>query len=122
MGQKGVKTDKGYSILTAEISKATFGMTPAEYQKFKGLKKENLRDHMDDMELILIMLGEATTTRFTRERDSRRFPKLKEDAKDGGDIAGDTRKNIEKKLGKSVVSEENYLDKPEGKKRLGRKI
>jgi len=119
--KRGVKTKQDYSILTAEISQATFGMTPGEYKKFKGLKQQNLRDHMDDMELILAMLGEATTTRFTRGRDSQQFPELKKDAKDGGDIAGDTRKNIEKKLGKSVISEENYLSKPEGKKRLGRK-
>ena len=75
--KRGVKTDQGYSILTAEISKATFGMTPSEYQKFKGLKRENLRDHMDDLELILTMLGEATTTRFPRDRDSKEFPTLK---------------------------------------------
>ena len=76
---------------------------------------------MDDMELILNMLGEATTTRFTRERDSKEFPKLKEDAKDGGDVAGSTRKDIEKRLGKSVISDENFLEKSEKQKRLGHK-
>ena len=76
---------------------------------------------MDDIELILTMLGEATTTRFTRERDSKEFPTLKRDAKDGGDVAGSTRKNIEQKLGKSVVSGGNFLEKPEGQKRLGRR-
>jgi hypothetical protein len=123
--KRGVETDTDFSILTAEISKAAFGMTPSEYRKFKGLKKENLRDHMDDLELILSMLGEATTTRFTRERDSREFVPLKKDAKDGGDVAGSTRKDIETKLGKSVVTKDNFLEKTEGQKRLeqkGRKV
>ena len=75
--KRGAQTEKEYAILTAEISKATFGMNPLEYKKFKGLQKENLRDHMDDIELILAMLGEATTTRFTRGRDSKKFPSLK---------------------------------------------
>ncbi len=117
-GKRGVKSENGYSILTAEISKATFGLTPSEYKKFKGLKQENLRDHMDDIELILTMLGEATTTRFTRERDSHKFPELKKDAKDGGNVSGGARKNIEKKLGKSVVSKNNYLKIPEKRKRI----
>jgi hypothetical protein len=76
---------------------------------------------MDDMELVLAMLGEATTTRFTRDRDSQGFPPLKNDAKDGGDVAGATRKDIEQRLGKRVVSDENFLDKPEGQKRLEQK-
>lgn len=115
--KRGATSNKDYAILTAEISKATFDLTPTEYKDFKGLKRENLRDHMDDMELVLTMLGEATTTRFTKERDSQKFKELKTDAKDGGKIAGDTRKNIEKKLGKSVISKDNYLDKPEKEKR-----
>ena len=109
--------EKEYAILTAEISKATFGMTPSQYKKFKGLKQENLRDHMDDIELILTMLGEATTTRFTRDRNSQRLPELKKDAKDGGDVAGATKKDIEQKLGKPVVSKENYLEELEAAKR-----
>ncbi|MBI2664698.1 Bro-N domain-containing protein [Candidatus Woesearchaeota archaeon] len=117
-GKRGVQTEKEYAILTAEISEATFGMTPSEYKKFKGLQKQNLRDHMDDIELILTMLGEATTTRFTRERNSKEFPTLKIDAKDGGDVAGSTRKNIEQKLGKSVVSSDNFLAATEKQKRL----
>ena len=76
---------------------------------------------MDDLELILTMLGEATTTRFTRDRDSREFHHLKKDARDGGDVAGSTRKDIEGKLGKSVVSSDNYLGKPEQRKRLSHK-
>lgn len=122
-GKRGLQTEKEYAILTSEISEATFGMTPSEYRKFKGLQKENLRDHMDDIELILTMLGEATTTRFTRERDSREFPRLKKDAKDGGDVAGSTRKDIEQKLGKSIISSGNFLQTPEEekRKRLGHK-
>ena len=119
--KKGVKSQKEFSILTAEISKATFDMTPNEYKQFKGLKRENLRDHMDDMELVLTMLGEATTTRLTQDRDSQQFPELKKDAKDGGDVAGATRQDIEKRLGKPVVSKENYLDNPENKKRIEKK-
>jgi prophage antirepressor-like protein len=113
------KTD--YSILTDEITKATFDMTAKEYKQFKGLEQENLRDHMDDIELILTMLGEATTTRFTRDRDSQKLPTLKRDAKDGGEVAGATRKDIETKLGKKVVSNDNYLRKPEKQKRLERR-
>ena len=119
--KRGLQTEREYAILTAEISKATFGMTPSEYKRFKGLQKENLRDHMDDIELILTMLGEATTTRFTRERDSNEFQHLKKDAKDGGDVAGSTRKDIEQKLGKSVVSNDNFLEKSEEQKRLTHK-
>ncbi|MCK4825200.1 Bro-N domain-containing protein [bacterium] len=118
--QRGLKSEKEYAILTAEISKATFGLTPGEYKRFKGLqdKNQNLRDHMDDIELILTMLGEATTTRFTRERDSKKFPQLRKDSTDGGDVAGATRKDIEGKIGKSVVSSNNYLEIPEKKKRM----
>ena len=117
-GRRGLKKENDYAILTAEISKATFGLNPSEYKKFKGLKRENLRDHMDDIELVLTMLGEATTTRFTKDRDSQKFVELKKDAKDGGDVAGDTRKNIEKKLGKPVVTNKNYLNLERKKKKL----
>lgn len=119
--KRGVQTEKEYAILTAEISRATFDMTPSEYKKFKGLKNENLRDHMDDIELILTMLGEATTTRFTREHNSQEFPDLKADAKDGGAVAGSTRRDIEQKLGKSVISNENFLGQQEFKKRIEQK-
>ncbi len=119
--KRGVSSKQDYSILTAEISRATFGLTPTEYKRLKGLKNENLRDHMDDIELILTMLGEATTTRFTRDRDSLKFPALQKDAKDGGDVAGATRKDIEGKLGKGVVSSDNYLEAPEKTKRLENK-
>ena len=119
--KRGVKTQKEYAILTSDISKATFGLTPSEYKRHKGLKHENLRDHMDDIELILTMLGEATTTRFTTERDSKKFIRLRKDAKDGGDVAGSTREDIERRLGKSVVSTNNYIEAPEKRKRIGDK-
>ncbi|HLC65837.1 MAG TPA: BRO family protein [Candidatus Nanoarchaeia archaeon] len=85
---RGVEEDRGFAILTNEISKAAFGKTVDEYKEFKGLKKENLRDHMDDMEIILTMLGEATTTRLTRDRDSWEFIRLSKDAQDGGEVVG----------------------------------
>ena len=90
--------------------KSGFGLTVAEYKNLKGLKRENLRDHMDDIELILTMLGEASTTRFTEERDSKSFPKLKDDARDGGHVAKVAREEIESKSKKSIVSSKNYLD------------
>ena len=113
-------TKREYAILTSEITKATFGLTPSEYKQHKGLKKENLRDHVDDIEIILTMLGEATTTRLTRDRNSKEFPKIKKDAHDGGSVAGLAKKGIEQKLGKEVVSKENYLNTMEKKKRIGR--
>ncbi|MEA3430581.1 MAG: BRO family protein [Nanoarchaeota archaeon] len=116
--QRGVNEQKDFAILTNEITKATFGKNVKEYKEYKNLQNQNLRDHMDDIELILTMLGEATTTRFTKDRDSRQFIKLKKDAKDGGDIAGSTRKDIEKKLGKTIVSKDNYLESSEKKKKL----
>jgi DNA-damage-inducible protein D len=115
---RGVENEKGYAILTAEISKATFGMTPSEYKKYKGLERENLRDHMDDMELILSMLGEATTTRFTQVRDSKGFAKLKTDAVDGGDVAGRTRKDIEARSGKKLSTKTNYLKVPQNQQKI----
>jgi len=116
---RGIKEKIEYEILTAEISQAAFGMTPSEYKKFKNLKRENLRDHMDDMELILTMLGEATTTRFTKERNSKGFMPLKKDAHDGGAVAGRTRKDIEKQSGKKIVSKNNFL---QNKKKIKIKI
>jgi DNA-damage-inducible protein D len=91
-GKRGVKTNKEYSILTSEISKATFGLTPSEYKRFKGLKRENLRDHMDDLELIFTMLGEASTTKIARKKDALGFNENKSAAKKGGAVAGVARK------------------------------
>lgn len=105
--------DRDYQILTSEISKATFGVTPGEYKKLKGLKRENLRDHMDDFELIFNMLGERATTEIHRTENSKGVPKLKSDAKAGGDIAGGARKKLEKRLKRTVVSKKNFLAKSE---------
>jgi len=113
-----VKEGKEYAILTAEISKATFGMTPSQYQKFKGLKKENLRDHMNDLELIFTMLGEASTTEIAKSKDAQGFADNKIVAKEGGSIAGNARKDLEGKTGKEVSTSKNYLSKPEDRKRL----
>ena len=109
--KRGAQEWRDYEILTAEISKATFGVMPAEYQELKGLKRENLRDHMDDFELIFTMLGERSTTEIHRTEDSKGFAKLKSDAKAGGDIAAVARKRLEKRLGRSVVSKKNFLKK-----------
>jgi hypothetical protein len=116
--KRGAQERTDYEILTAEISKATFGVTPVEYQKLKGLKRENLRDHMDDFELIFTMLGERSTTEIHRTEDSKGFTKLKSDAKAGGGIAAVARKKLEKRLGRSVVSKKNFFKKPEDKKLL----
>jgi prophage antirepressor-like protein len=109
--QRGAREQKDYEILTAEISKAAFGLTPAEYKKLKRLKRQNLRDHMDDFELIFTMLSERATTEIHRTEDSQGIPKLKEDARAGGEIAGNARKQLEKKLGKSIVSKKKFIEK-----------
>jgi hypothetical protein len=116
--KRGVKEQLEYAILTAEISKAAFGLTPTEYKELKGLKRENLRDHMNDLELIFSMLGEAATTEITRTKDAQGFPKSKAAAVEGGAVAGNARRELEKKSGRRVVSRENYLDAPESAKRL----
>ncbi len=116
--KRGVRQQKEYEILTAEISKAAFGVTPSEYKKLKGLKRENLRDHMDDFELIFTMLGERVTTEISQQEKPDTFPKNKTVAKRGGSVAGKARTETEKEIGRSVVSKENYLKKPESQKRL----
>ncbi len=118
--KRGVKEQLEYSILTAEISKAAFGLTPSEYAAHKGLKRQNLRDHMTDLELIFSMLGEAATTEITRTKDAQGFPASKTSAREGGAVAGNARRELEKKSGRKVVSRENYLDAPESAKRLPR--
>lgn len=105
---RGAKEDRDYELLTSEISKATFGVTPSEYKKLKGLKKENLRDHMDGFELIFNMLGEKSTTEIHKNEDSKGVEKLKQDAKVGGSIAGGARKQLEEKLGRSIVKKQNF--------------
>lgn len=119
--KRGAEEERDYAILTAEISKATFGMTPSEYKDFKGLDRHNLRDHMNDLELIFSMLGERATTEITQVEDSKGMPKLKSDAKEGGQIAGDARHKLEKRLGRPIVSNKNYLKEPENKKLLKKK-
>lgn len=119
--KRGAKEQKDYEILTAEISKATFGMTPGEYKIFKNLKRENLRDHMNDLEIIFTMLGERSTTEIHRNEDSKGINKLKEDAEVGGKIAGNAKKELEKKLGRPISTKENYLKNPENKKLLDSK-
>jgi len=119
--ERGAKEEQEYEILTAEISKATFGITPGEYKNLKGLKRENLRDHMDDFELIFNMLGERSTTEIHRTEDSQGMNKLKSDAKSGGDIAGNARKQLEKRLGKSIVTKTNFLKQHSRTKKLSEK-
>ena len=111
---RGVKEQIEYAILTAEISKATFGLIPSEYKKVKGLKSQNLRDHMTDLELIFSMLGEASTTEIVKKKNPTGFVENKKAANQGGKIAGDARKALELETGEKVVSSKNYL--PEAKK------
>jgi prophage antirepressor-like protein len=113
---RDIKEQIEYSILTAEISKATFGLTPSEYKSLKGLKSQNLRDHMTDLELIFSMLGEASTKEIVVNTNPQGFIENKKAAKAGGKIAGDARKQLEIKSGKKVVSKENYL--PESTKSI----
>ncbi len=108
--KRGVKEQKEYAILTAEISEATFGLKPSEHKKVKNLKRQNLRDHMTDLELIFSMLGEASTTEIAVQRDAQKFKENREAAKSGGNIAGRARKELEKKSGRKVVSSSNFLN------------
>ena len=116
---RGVTQEKDFAILTNEISKATFGKTVGEYKQFKGLTEpnQNLRDHMTDWELILNMVGEKATTDITIAKDARGLPELKHTAQEGGDIAKNTRKELEQKIGKPITSKENYLHLAEKKKK-----
>ncbi|MDR1010706.1 MAG: Bro-N domain-containing protein [Opitutaceae bacterium] len=106
---RGVAAERDYAILTAEISRATFGVTPSEYKKIKGLKTQNLRDHMTDLELIFSMLGEASTTEIVRTQNPSGFVENKTTARQGGKIAGDARRALEQKTGVKVVSRKNFL-------------
>ncbi len=105
---RGADSNAAYAILTNEIMQGAFDLKVDEYKEVKGLERENLRDHMTDIELILTMLAEATTTKLHRDRDSQGFAPLKKDAHDGGAVAGRTRKDIETQSGKPVVSSENF--------------
>ena len=114
---RDVGTEREYAILTAEISKATFGMTPSEYREFKCLKKENLRDHMGDLELIFTMLGEASTNKITKSQNTQGFSENKSAAQKGGEIAGDARRKLELESGEKVSVPDNYLHNPEIQKK-----
>ncbi len=117
--QRGVKEGKEYAILTAEISKATFGIIPSEYKNLKGLTKatENLRDHMTDLELIFTMLGEASTTEIAKNKNAIGFVENHKAAKAGGNVAGNARKELEQKSGKKIVSKENFKQLTESPKK-----
>ena len=115
---RGIKEQKEYEILTAEISKATFGMTPSAYKKHKGLKRENLRDHMTDLELIFSMLGEASTKEIAINKNTQGFVENKQAAFEGGAVAGNARRELERKSGKKVISKGNYKKLPQNKKLL----
>ena len=110
-----IKEEREYAILTAEISKATFDMTPSEYKKYKSLKRENLRDHMNDLELIFSMLGEASTKEIAVNKNAQGFDENKNAAVKGGGVAGRARKDLEKESGKKVSTRKNYLPRPEGR-------
>ena len=111
--KRDVKEGKEFAILTSEISKATFGLTPNEYKDFKSLKKENLRGHMNDLELIFSILGEKATTEITRTKDAQGFCENKDAAQGGGRIAGNARKSLETETNKKVISKANYISKQE---------
>ena len=117
--KRGVKEHLEYAILTAEISQATFGMTPSEYKEFKALDKQrdNLRDHMNDLELIFTMLGEASTTEIAKNRDAQGFDRNQDASVEGGTVAGNARRELERKSGRRVSSRENYKEIPEAVKK-----
>jgi len=119
---RGIQEEIEFAILTNEISQATFGKTVEEYKELKKLKRENLRDHMDDLELIFNMLGEAATTRIAKTKDAEGFDENKIAAKQGGEVAGNARKELESKTGESVLSEDNFLETPEKLKKKRKKI
>lgn len=116
--KRGITEERDFAILTAEISKATFGMTPSQYKEFKGLtkKNQNLRDHMDDLELIFTMLGERVTTEISEKENPESFIESKKVARRGGNVAGTARKATEKELGRNVSTPKNYL--PESEKKI----
>ncbi len=116
--ERGLTSQNDFAILTAEISKATFGITPSEYKKLKKLKRENLRDHMTDLELIFTMLGERVTTEISENEKPATMDHHKKVANRGGSVAGNARKQTEKEIGKSVISKANYLGMAQKQKKL----
>ncbi len=121
--KRGVKEGREFAILTSEISKATFGMTPSEYKEFKALSnpKENLRDHMTDLELIFTMLGEASTTEIAKKRDAQGFPQNQQAAKAGGTIAGNARQALEIESGNQISTPQNFKELTDSTTRIARK-
>ncbi len=114
--ERGIEDEQDFAILTAEISKATFGMTPSRYRLHKNLPKRskaNLRDHMDDLELIFTMLGERVTTEISKEEKPESMDDSQDVARRGGSVAGNARRETEKELGRSVISKKNFLQKDE---------
>ncbi len=116
----GIEQQTEYAILTAEISKATFGLTPKEYKEVKGLKSQNLRDHMTDLELIFSMLGEASTTEIVKKKNPIGFTENQTAARQGGKIAGDARRALELETGENVVSATNYLPEKKQTKQINK--
>ncbi len=122
--ERGIREQRDFAILTAEISKATFGMTPSQYKDHKTIPKRskaNLRDNMSDLELIFTMLGERVTTEISQNETPEGLSKNKKVALRGGKVAGDARKNTEKEIGRSIISEENYLTTKTTKELLNKK-
>ena len=117
--KRGLQGQRDFAILAAEISKATFGMTPSEYKNFKALAdpKDNLRDHMTDLELIFTMLGEASTTEIAKKKNARGFPENKQAARAGGTVAGNARRELESQSGTPVSSGSNFKTLPESQAR-----
>ena len=113
---RGAKKGIEFAILTDEITKAWTGLTTKEYKNLKGIKKENLRDNMTNLELVLNMLAETATTEIHRTENSKGVSKLKSDARVGGNIAGGARKKLEKRLGRSIVTKKNFLPVQAGKR------
>ena len=122
--KRGVKEGREYSILTAEISKATFGMTPSQYKELKSLDRpsENLRDHMTDLELIFTMLGEASTTEIARTKEAQGFMENQHAAQEGGTIAGNARRELEERSGRSIISRDNFKELTESRTRRLKKL
>jgi hypothetical protein len=116
--ERGVRKSNEFAILTDDISFAWAGLRTKDYKKYKDLKKENLRDNMTNLELVLNMLAETATTEISKKREPKTFPENRQVAREGGSIAGGARKKLEKKLGRSVISNKKFLKDAEGKKRL----
>ena len=119
--ERGIENHNDYAILTAEISRATFGMTPSEYKKHKNLpekSKVNLRDNMTDLELIFTMLGEKVTTEISETEQPETFEENKKVANRGGRVAGNARKETEKEIGRTIISSENFLENSESQEKL----